>query len=228
MRRSLVFGGLSQRGGPLIEALLAEGRDVFSLSSAVNERERDLEAERELFFGRNALFKHVDELPSTRFEQMFLVDTLRIDPDERSLLAVKIKNTVVQAVEAGVRSAVFLSSVAVYGVRGGRLSEKQPVRPDSDEGRALDEMESVFVRQLLHARKIKAAILRVDPVAKRGEKRLGRVPDDEAMRIASLMVELANADFHGLEVVHFTNDDRFDPASNHKMMQLLGDRFPGS
>ncbi|RYL95606.1 hypothetical protein EWI07_00035 [Sporolactobacillus sp. THM7-4] len=218
MEQALIFGGLSLWGFPLSELLLDKGLNVVSLSSALNEEEKDKEEERSLFLGRNACFHYTEDIVETAFDSIFFADTIRTNQTEKMCLTEKLRRVFTLKSAADTRSFVFLSSTAIYDGQGKRLSETIPVHPVTDEGKAADEMESVFIQELLKLGKVKSAsIFRADLTETDDPK--------DRRRIAEFMSELALSDHGGLEVVHYIARPGTDPESNDKIRKLLGNSF---
>ncbi|WP_332237543.1 hypothetical protein [Sporolactobacillus sp. KGMB 08714] len=214
MERALIFGGLSPQGFPLSEILLEKGLQVVSLSTALNEDERQSEDERELFLGRNALFQ-IEKAAPEAFDYLFLTDMIRPSPKSNARLKEKWIKMFLPHPPAVPKSSVLLSSLEICGGNEGRRSESMPVHPRTALGKAADEMESYFAGRLGKAGDVQTVIFRTD-LGNFTDRRKGR-------RTAELMAELAFADFPGsrLEVIHFTDDLQGDPASNRKIKTIL-------
>ncbi|RYM01776.1 hypothetical protein EWH99_11900 [Sporolactobacillus sp. THM7-7] len=215
MKQVLVFGGLSSWGFSLSEVLLEKGVKVVSISSAINDRERKQEEEREFFLGRNAFFHRADSLPEGSMDGLILADTFRVQETENKQLKKKMRFVLRSCARPGAGAFVFMSSTAIYG-ESGRFSEKYPVHPLSAEGKAADVMESLFVQELLKMKQVKAVIFRID---------FSDDTEERKRRIADLTSELAFTAHQGLEVVHYIDRKDVAPSTNQKIRRLLGDRF---
>lgn len=213
MERALIFGGLSPQGFPLSEVLMEKGLQVISLSTALNEDEKQSEEEREFFLGRNSLFRVVKAVPAEPFDYLFLADTIRTSPADKIRLKERWNRMFFPYKLAGTKSFVFLSSLEICGGEEGRLSETMSAHPRTAIGKAADEMEACFARELSRAGDVKAVIFRTD-LENFADRRKGR-------RIAELMSELAFADFPGLEVIHFIDGPEGETTLNRKIKAIL-------
>ncbi|MCL1631052.1 hypothetical protein M3N64_03710 [Sporolactobacillus sp. CPB3-1] len=209
MDQVLIFGGLSDVGFPLSQHLLDCGVFTGSLSSAVTEEERKHEEDHELFLGRHALFCPERKVQSHTFTHLILADTLRLEQDKNELLKRRLNKLIANARDF--RSILFLSSLDVQAASADALSGTP--HPETESGKAANEMELFFVERLRQIKRKEALIFRIDL------KMLSE--QDSSKKMAHLIAGLMSENHTGLDVVCYQKrSDLHDPV-NEKLRRLL-------
>ncbi|MFT8363190.1 MAG: hypothetical protein ABF683_11195 [Sporolactobacillus sp.] len=204
MRRALVFGGLAADGWRITEALMADGISVDVVSSALSDDEREMEEEREFYFGRNSLFHRLAEANDCQpTDMVYFVDTLRLKSELRHCMEAKMLPIFENAGQIHAPFYFLLSSTDVYGRQTADLH--LPVKPDTTIGRSANQMELFFIANVKKIRAVRALIFRADG-------------SPQAGRYAAL---LAKATFQGLEVVHYFSDQPETAAVHEKLLRFV-------
>lgn len=215
MNQVIVFGGLSVYGFPLSEALIENGNTVISISSALNLRERAEEEERELFLGRNALFRTVDHPKNQIREAFCIADSFRRDEAANRQLKAKLKPMLDAVARSSKEPAIFLSTLEVYDPNSVYRGEKMMVRPVTDAGKRAAQMEHYFCSVCRDRARNKAAIFRTDlsQMKMRGS------------HTALLMAELIAAPFIGLQIFNYDGGSKSGEGCNQKLRDLFHEKF---
>ncbi len=164
--RILVTGGLGYLGSHISASFADAGHDVAVLTNAVHPELADFAARFDVFIADISEERHAPEA----YEGVELVvhaaamNAQQCSADPRRAVLVNglgTRNVLAAATEAGVRRAVFLSSIHVYGPidGGGRIDERTPAAPVSDYA-ITKLLGEGYCQQAAHRGSLEAFVLR--------------------------------------------------------------------
>ncbi|GGH88710.1 nucleoside-diphosphate-sugar epimerase [Pullulanibacillus pueri] len=150
MEKVLIFGGLSQWGSKMTDALLLEGVSVTVTYTSGNQEEE----ERALAFGRNAQFEKVAMENGSSFEwiesgqdvdTLLFFDALYHEDSQETLDHLTKSLTALDQL----KRIVLISHLDIYGEAEGEIDETSPLKPLTPLGKRVDALEKGFIQRFL-------------------------------------------------------------------------------